>query len=263
MPFIDSYIDEDVSVIVLNRPSKLNAWTSAMQADLVSALDAAEDDAEISATIVTGAGSKAFCAGQDLDEASRFTADDIGPWLVQLQSLYERPLRSRKPCVAALNGLAVGSGYQFAMLFDARIAHEDVLIGQPEVNSGIPSITGYHITMLSLGHSRTTELMLSGRLMEAEEALRIGLIHRVVSRQELLACALETARSLAMKPAHAVAATKERIYQQVWPGIVESFAAAEEIDRREWERGEPQHLIRRFARPADPTHPGTHSPVVD
>src|SRR5690606_13575213 len=96
--------------------------------------------------VFTGAGDRAFCAGQDLAETAEFDPDGVEAWLANFRAMYEAVLHVDKPVVAAVNGVAAGSGYQFTLLCDVRVAHPGVRMGQPEVKSGIPSITGMYLT---------------------------------------------------------------------------------------------------------------------
>jgi enoyl-CoA hydratase/carnithine racemase len=238
---------DGAGVITLNRPESLNAWDMAMQRDVRQAILSLTEDPGTELIVVTGAGPKAFCAGQDLKESAEFAPDQVDTWLRGFAELYDAALSSPKPVIAALNGVAAGSGYQFAMTCDLRIAHPGVRIGQPEVSSGIPSVTGLFLTWQSLGHSRTTELMLSGRLMEAEEAHRIGLIHALVPAEALMAEAIAAGRRLAAQPRVAFAQTKRRIRDYLWSlGLTEAFEAARAIDAEAWSSGEPQAIAHGF-----------------
>jgi enoyl-CoA hydratase/carnithine racemase len=245
MGSVDIAVDERVAVVTLNRPAAQNAWDAAMQTAVHAAVTSLDGSDDVDGIVVTGAGG-AFCAGQDLAEAARMTPDGVDAWLDNFLRLYDAILSSRKPIVAALNGVAAGSGYQFALLCDVRIGHDGVRIGQPEVSSGIPSITGLYLTLQSLGQSRTTELMLSGRLMDAAEAHAVGLIHRLVPREMVLAEAVATVRQLAGQPTVAYQLTKARLRAAIWDGLVEAFEVARETDRMAWASGEPQRVAQEF-----------------
>jgi enoyl-CoA hydratase/carnithine racemase len=243
---VEIRIADRAGVITLNRPEVLNAWTMAMQREIATAVTAMGEDGDVDAIVITGAGDRAFCAGQDLGESSGFDAESTGPWLEGFARCYTAILGCPKPVVAAINGVAAGSGYQLALVCDIRIAHPQVRIGQPEVSSGIPSITGLYLTWESLGHSRTVELMLSGRLMLADEAERVGLLHRVVEPEQVLPVALDYGHRLARQPALAFRLTKQRVLDVLRPGLLDSFAAARETDRQAWAAGEPQRTGERF-----------------
>lgn len=237
---------DDVTVVTLNRPGALNAWTMSMEAELADTLSFENERSATAGIVITGAGERAFCAGQDLHETAQFSPDQVDGWLATFQGLYEGLLSVDKPVVAALNGVAAGSGYQVALLCDVRVAHPGVRMGQPEVSSGIPSITGMYLTERALGSSRMMELMLSGRLMEIDELTTIGLVHHVVEPRETLAKSVEAAQQIAAQPSAAVALTKQRRRDVILPELREAFAAAAETDRKAWESGQPQEVMRNF-----------------
>lgn len=235
-----------IGILTLNRPEALNAWTMAMQAELAEEFRRLDADDRIRAIILTGSGERAFCAGQDLAESAELSAEKTEDWLENFRNLYESVLGVSKPVVAALNGVAAGSGYQVSLLCDVRVAHSEVRMGQPEVSSGIPSITGMYLSERALGSARMLDLMLSGRLMEIDELVSVGLVQHVVEQDRVLDAALDVATRLADQPSVAVALTKERYRQTVLPGLREAFAAAVEIDRKAWASGQPQQVMRDF-----------------
>lgn len=237
-----------VAVLEIHNPAKLNAWDRAMQRDLAAGIrecDAADD---VDAIVIAGAGSAAFCAGQDLAESKTFSASDVGPWLDGLMDLYAAPLRARKPVVAAVRGVAAGSGYQFTLMCDLRVTHETARIGQPEVKNGIPSITGHFLTERALGHTRAADLMLTGRLLDGEEAFRIGIAQLLVEEERVLDEAVALAAELATRPALAFQLTKRNIHDSLWPGLERAFAIARSADEEAWGDGEPAAAAERFLR---------------
>ncbi len=235
-----------VAILTLNRPQSLNAWDMGMEAGLGRLIREEAQHNETSGIVITGAGDRAFCAGQDLAEAEQFRPEQIGAWLENFRSLYESVLGVDKPVVAALNGVAAGSGYQLALLCDIRVAHRGVRMGQPEVTSGIPSITGMYLSERALGTSRMLELMLTGRLMDVDELTQVGLVHHVVPAVDVVNKAVEVAQAIGSQPSMAIALTKERYRQTLLPGLREAFKAAADIDRRAWSSGQPQRVMREF-----------------
>ena len=169
-----------VGILTLNRPQVLNAWNAAMRDQLTAALTTMEEDAEVRAIILTGAGDRAFGAGQDLNETKTFNPDRAEEWIGEWDSLYDRIRSLSKPIIAALNGVAAGSAFQVALLCDLRVGHPGVTMGQPEINSGIASTTGPWIMREIIGLARTIDLTLTGRMMDADECYRIGVINRLV-----------------------------------------------------------------------------------
>ena len=182
--------------LVLNRPEKLNAWNSAMRRMLIDELALAEQDQSVRALIITGAGSRAFGAGQDLSESKHFQASDAAGWMQEWLSLYQCFRLATKPIVAAVNGVAAGSAFQVALLCDFRIAHPGVTMGQPEIKSGIPTVTGNWVMRELIGLARTVDLTLTGRMLSAEEAFTFGLISRIVPEDDVQAAALALADAI-------------------------------------------------------------------
>lgn len=235
-----------VAVIMLNRPEVLNAWHAAMRGALVAALDAAEADDAIRAIVMTGAGDRAFGAGQDLNETKTFDPDRAELWIGEWERLYDRLRSLSKPLVVALNGVAAGSAFQVALLGDFRIAHPGVTMGQPEINAGIASTTGPWIMREMIGLSRTIDLTLSGRMMDAAEAERIGLINRIVPKDQVMPVALELARDLAAKPPVAMRLNKARLREVTEAGFRDCLAAGVRNQRESYATGEPARMMERF-----------------
>jgi enoyl-CoA hydratase len=237
---------DDVAVVTLNRPERLNAWHAPMRAELGAILAALDADEATGAIVLTGAGDRAFSAGQDLAETERFDAASVAGWMDEWDSLYGRIRWLAKPIVAALNGVAAGSAFQVALLCDVRVGHAGSRMGQPEIESGIPSILGPWIMLDMLGRSRTIELVLTGRMMEASEAREVGLIHHLVERDEVLPKALEVARALAAKPKVAMRLNRQRFAETNEAGFQEAITAARRISAEAFASGEPQEMMARF-----------------
>lgn len=236
----------EIGIVTLNRPHALNAWTMRMRDELCTVLASLGGDDGVRAVVLTGAGDRAFCAGQDLAETAAFGPDEVDGWLENFRTLYETVLGVPKPVVAALDGVAAGSGYQFALLCDVRVGYPGLRMGQPEVSSGIPSITGMYLTERAVGSSRMIELMLSGRLMEIDELRQTGIVHHVVAQDQVLAKAVDVARQLARQPSVAVALTKEEYRRRILPGLRDAFESARDIDERAWASGQPQQVMQDF-----------------
>jgi enoyl-CoA hydratase/carnithine racemase len=237
---------EGVVLLTLNRPRRMNAWDEGMRSDLIARLTSAAADGDMRAVVVTGAGDRAFCAGQDLNELTDFGPDKAEAWIDGFARLYRAAASLEIPLVAAVNGVAAGSAFQFALLTDVRIGHAGVRMGQPEIRSGIASITGPWIMREMLGLSRTRELTLSGRLMEADEALRLGALHEIVPREAVLERAMEVARDLGGRPRTAMRLIKRRFFEVLEPGLEEAIDAAKRYHRLSFESGEMHAETRRF-----------------
>ncbi|SFP06027.1 Enoyl-CoA hydratase/carnithine racemase [Actinomadura madurae] len=246
--FAYSHRHDDVEIVVMNRPEKLNAWTEAMRDDLAEILVRARDDDSVGAIVLTGSG-RGFCAGQDLAETRTFAAADPAraeAWLRRIAAFYDVIRETDKPTVAAINGVAAGSGFQVTLLMDVRVAHATAMLGQPEVSSGIPSITGTYLMAQALGLSRTTELVLSGRLMSADEAHAAGVVHDVVTTGDVVDVAILRAQRLARQPAGAVARTKAWLRAMTERSYRDAFTHALHAHRDAYASGEPQREMSRF-----------------
>lgn len=240
-------ISDGVGVATLNKPEKLNAWDGPMRDNLKGVLEAFNADASVRAIILTGAGDRAFSAGQDLGETKEFTSGEDGKkWFLSWRDFYEAFRLLDKPCIGALNGVAAGSAFQVAMLTDVRVGHPGVRMGQPEINSGIPSVLGPLLMNARLGLSRTIELTLTGRMMEAEECHRIGLIHHLVPQGEVMAKSREVAALLAAKPAIAMRLNRRRFREMTQPAFDEAFEAGQSIQAEAYASGEPQKAMEAF-----------------
>lgn len=238
----------DTAVITLNRPEKLNAWSAAMRTSIVENLDAAGQDDSITAVVLTGNG-RGFCAGQDLSETAEIRSDDPAAsdaWIDGFEKLYCAIRKLDKPVIAALNGVAAGSGFQYALLADLRIGHSGVRMGQPEILSGIPSITGIWAMWEILGRAKTTEFVLTGKLVDATEAARLGLLTEIVDEADVLPSALELAARLGSLPAGALKLTKNRLRELEEDTFNAAFSAAKQVHAAAYGSGEPQREMERF-----------------
>lgn len=237
-----------VAVITLNRPERLNAWTTPMREQIIAALERFDDDDGVAAIVMTGAGDRAFSAGQDLSEAHDFDGERAVAWVAEWQRYYTVLRSLKKPLVMALNGTAAGSAFQVALLGDIRVGHAGVRMGQPEINAGIASTTGPWIMSEMLGMSRTIELTLTGRLMDADECHRIGLIHYLVPADQVFKRSLEIASDLAAKPPVAMRLDKQRFREMTEPGFRDAIESGMRIQREAYDSGEPARMMEAFFR---------------
>ncbi len=195
-------VTDRVALVTFNRPDKLNALNDAVMAELGAAADEIASREDIAGAILTGAGSKAFVAGADIAELATQGPFDGKARAVRGQAVLRRLETCGKPVVAAVNGFALGGGCELAMACHLRIASEKAKFGQPEVKLGIcPGYGGTQRLPRLVGKGRALELILTGRVIGAEEARQIGLVHKVVPADELLTEAESVLRSiLAMGP---------------------------------------------------------------
>jgi enoyl-CoA hydratase len=183
--------------VTFNRPKVLNALNRQTVEELGDCLDRAHDDADVRALILTGAGEKAFVAGADINELAQRTPVDGKDFSLFGQEIFHRLETLGKPSIAAINGFALGGGCELALACSIRIASRNARLGQPEVKLGIlPGYGGSQRLARLCGKGVAHELILTGDMISAEEALRIGLVNRVVEPAELLPAAEMIARKI-------------------------------------------------------------------
>ncbi len=176
---------EGVATIKLNRPRVLNAMNKQLWLDFQAALDDAGNDPDIKVLVITGEG-RAFSTGADLKESKTRSLEDYRDYLEQLQEASRRIIRFEKPTIAAINGYAVGSGYELALACDIRIAAEEAQIGSPEAKV-TSSVTGgaFRLVQDLIGPGKARELLFTGDYIDGKEAQRIGLVNSAVPLAEL------------------------------------------------------------------------------
>ena len=208
-----------VGLITLDRPKALNALNAELIGELNQALDAYEADGDIGAIVITGS-ERAFAAGADVKEMSEksfidVVRDDfIAPW--------ERVTHCRKPVIAAVAGYALGGGCELAMMCDTIIAAETAKFGQPEITLGtIPGSGGTQRLTRAVGKAKAMEMILTGRMMDAAEAERVGLVSRVVPAEEVVDEAVKVAARIADMSMPAVAMAKEAVNRAFELGLAE------------------------------------------
>jgi enoyl-CoA hydratase len=206
-------VEAPIGIITFNRPNVLNALRVQLLSEVSAALDEMESDQSVHAIVITGAGEKAFAAGADISELNALTSAGMGAAQARSgQALTRRIERMSKPVIMAVNGFALGGGCEIAMAGDIIIASETAKFGQPEVNLGlIPGYGGTARTTRRVGKGMATLLCLTGEIIDAQEALRIGLVERVVPATELMPAAKKIATSIASKAPLAVVACKRVI----------------------------------------------------
>ena len=200
---------ENVGLITLNRPTALNALNKEAQEEIIAAAQAFDADEAIGAIVLTGS-EKAFAAGADIKEMSSKSSVEMykADWFAN----WDQFVAVRTPVIAAVNGYALGGGCELAMMCDFIIAGEKAKFGQPEVNLGItPGMGGSQRLTRAVGKAKAMEMCLTGRMMDAEEAERSGLVAQIVAPEELLNKALETANLIASKSQVTTSMIKEQV----------------------------------------------------
>jgi enoyl-CoA hydratase len=199
-----------VTLVTLNRPQALNALNSEVLKELIDAFAAYDADASQRCLVLTGSGDKAFAAGADIKEMQPRGFSDM--YSTNFFAGWERVTRTRKPWIAAVNGFALGGGCEVAMMADFIIAADTAKFGQPEIKLGVtPGMGGSQRLTLAVGKAKAMEMCLTGRMMDAAEAERSGLVAKVVPAAELIDEALKIAGQIAGMAPLAAIATKEMV----------------------------------------------------
>ncbi|AMQ84247.1 MULTISPECIES: enoyl-CoA hydratase [Pseudomonas] len=198
-----------VGLITLNRPQALNALNAQLVSEVNRALDGFEADANIGCIVITGS-TKAFAAGADIKEMADLTYPQI--YMDDLFSDSDRVANRRKPIIAAVNGFALGGGCELALMCDFILAGDNAKFGQPEINLGVlPGMGGTQRLTRAVGKAKAMEMCLSGRMIDAVEAERCGIVARIVPSAELLDEALKVAAVIASKSLPITMMVKESV----------------------------------------------------
>jgi len=208
---INYEVKGNVAIITIDRQEALNALNLDVLGELKSAVCKAEEDKEVYVLIITGAG-KAFVAGADIAQMKDFTADEAREFGKYGNAVFSKIETLTKPVIAAVNGFALGGGCELSMACDIRIAGEKAKFGQPEVGLGItPGFGGTQRLPRIVGLSKAKELIFTAQTIDAQEALRIGLVSKVVPGEELMDAALEMAGKIAANAQIAIRQSKVAI----------------------------------------------------
>jgi enoyl-CoA hydratase len=218
---------ENVGIITLNRPDRLNAINLGLLEELIAQLDDARRDADVACVIMTGAG-RAFCAGEDLKDTSAGKSFEVWEREVDaLQEVQRAVMRLGKPLIAAVRGAAVGGGCEFAMSCDIRIAAKDAFFGFPETDVGMTVTTaGTKLLTHLVGLGKAKELVFTAEFIDADEAARIGLVNRVVPVDRLMDETMEMARKIGRQSPLALRLSRTAIEQ----GLNASFEQTLELE---------------------------------
>jgi len=207
------YEKEDrIALIKLNRPEVLNAMNKQLWLDFQVALEDVKNDPEIKALIITGEG-RAFSTGADLKESKVRSIEEYREYLVELQETSKKIIRFEKPTIAAINGYALGSGYELALACDIRISAEEAQIGSPEAKV-TSSVTGGAMRLVQdlIGPGKAKELLFTGEYIDGKEAQRIGLVNRAVPLDRLMDEAREMAEKIVENSAFSIKMIKKGLH---------------------------------------------------
>lgn len=199
-------IENNICTITINRPDKLNAINKTVMDELGRAVDEVYKNADIKSAIITGAGNKAFVAGADISEFQGLSREEGTALAQKGHDVFFKIERSPKPFIAAVNGFALGGGCELALACHFMIASENAKFGQPEVNLGlIPGYGGTQRLVQVAGKGRAMELIMTGRMIGAQEALQYGIVNAVVTPDELLPKVKELLNTINAKAPVAIA----------------------------------------------------------
>jgi enoyl-CoA hydratase len=210
-----------VGIVRLNRPQALNALNVTLMDELLGAVEAFDADAGVGCILITGS-DKAFAAGADIKEMADKTYIDI--FRADYTADYERLTRVRKPVIAAVAGFTLGGGCELAMMCDFIIAADTAKFGQPEIKLGIiPGIGGTQRLTRAVGKAKAMDLILTGRMMDAAEAERSGLVARVVPAASLMEEAMKVAETIAALSQPSLLAAKEAVNRSLETSLAEGL----------------------------------------
>ncbi len=211
MAFVEVTQVGHVGIVTMNRPEALNALSSAMFADFIHAIDEVEKNEDIYVIVITGAG-RAFVAGADISEMTTMNVAQ-GKALADMGNrVFLRIENMEKPCIAAVNGFALGGGCELALSCDIRIASDKAKFGQPEVGLGIiPGFGGTQRLARLVGTGVALELILTGKTIDAQYAKEIGIVNQVVPAEELMNKTMEIAETIAKQAQLAVRSSKQAV----------------------------------------------------
>jgi enoyl-CoA hydratase len=220
---------DHIAYVTLNRPKALNVYNIQMRNDLYEVLGAIKDDPDVRVAIFKGTGEKAFCAGADLSEFLTAPSPTIARQVRFGRDVWGLFSSLPQPLIAAVHGFVIGSGVEIALYCDIRIASDDVKFGLPEVKLGIiPAAGGTQTLPRVIGRSRALEMILTSDWVEAEEALRVGLVNRVVPKAKLYETAEEIAQKIASFNPTAVRCAKQAVVRGLDMPLQEGL----ELERR-------------------------------
>ena len=258
--YIDIAEDNGILTITLNRPDKLNALIGHMRRDLAEALEAAGSDREVRVVVITGVG-RAFCAGGDItymaELMERHDSEEFSRLLGSARRVVTTIRQMTKPVIAAVNGLASGAGCNLALACDLRIASTTATFSQSFVKIGLhPDWGGTYFLPNLVAPNKACELFFLGEVIDSEEALRLGIVNRVVSPEDLAGATRDLAERLRAAPPISLAAAKQAVYLSQSAELEEMLRYESEAQLRCFESEDGREGIRAFLEKRPPTFTG-------
>jgi enoyl-CoA hydratase len=240
---------DQIGILTINRPQKLNAISSELTAELRRFLDEIEGDEDLRILIITGAGDKAFVAGADINELIERDAKGGRKISRERQEIFSRIENLQVPVIAAINGYALGGGLELALACSIRVCSEKAQFGAPEVKLGIiPGDGGTQRLPRLVGPGRAMEMILTGNFIDAQEAYRIGLVNKVFPASELMEKAFELAQQIAALPPLAVRYAKDAVngsQENLTGYVLESYLHALSCTTQDKQEGVAAFLSKR------------------
>ena len=254
--------DDEIVLVTLNRPEKLNAWTPTMADEQAQAIEAANDDPNVGAIVMTGAG-RGFCAGADMEATFKSRIDGVDPGRDTAGGMGGMPrgldwvalLRASKPIVCAVNGAAVGIGVTMCLPADQIVASTNAKFGMGFIKMGlVPELASTRLLAQRVGIGRASDLMLSGRIITAADAHRIGLVDELVDPDALVDTAVATASSYAANPDLQLRMTKQLLTDNAVDADLGAVQRREmEMLARCWTSAEHAEAVNAFLEKRSPT----------
>jgi enoyl-CoA hydratase len=224
---------DGIAYVTLNRPKALNAYNVKMRDELYEALGAIKDDAEVEVVILKGAGEKAFCAGADITEFLTAPPPVFARKARFDRNVWGRFLSVRQPVIAAMHGYVIGSGIEMSLCCDIRLCSDDARFGLPEPGLGIiPAAGGSQTLPRAIGSAAALEILMSGRWIDAKEALKLKLVNRILPRHDLLPGAEKLAHKIKSFPQPAVQAIKQAVTRGLDLPLAEGLALEARLGKR-------------------------------
>ena len=239
-------LEDHVGLVTVNSEARLNAFSEAMRRQLIEALQSFDESQDVRAVVLTGAGSRAFSAGQDLSEAQTMDGPAAERWVDEWGEVYTALLSLNTPTVAALNGFVVGAGLQTALMCDVRVASTTAQGGMPEINDAIPCITGTWSLEGIVGDARIADLVQTARMLDAEEMADWGLVTYLAEPDRLLARAGEIARGFATSSQRVFRLNKAFLRRGRLERMDAAIAVAKASQREAFASGEPAAAMHAF-----------------
>jgi enoyl-CoA hydratase len=244
--------EDGILILTINRPDAYNALNKAFFDTMDSILDEIYSNEKIKSVILTGSGDKAFAAGADIKEFSNFDGNQAKKLSRDGQNVMNRMENCSKPIIAAVNGFALGGGCELTMCCHIRVASDNALFGQPEVNLGlIPGYAGTQRLVQLIGKGKAMEFLMTADNMKADEALRLGLVNYVVTKEELMTKCIEIATKINSKAPFAIGKIVECVQSYFKDGPIgfttESNCFAECFETEDFKEGVAAFMEKRKA----------------